>query len=73
MSETIKDCKHEDCIFRSSIPKGGSCAYIMIAGKSRRCSISKCDKYISRHKATKKTKINTLYEIVWEIEQGEEK
>lgn len=71
MCETINDCKHPDCIFRSTIPKpDGSCSYLMVTGHSRACSISSCDKYTSRRDARLRIKINTLYEIIWEIERG---
>lgn len=71
MSETIKDCKHEDCAYRRVNPYGcGSCAYILITGKSRNCKISECDKYVSCNEITVKTKINKLYEIVWETEDN---
>ena len=73
MSETINDCKHEDCAFRRVNPYGcGSCAYSLIMGKSRGCKISECDKYVSAKDMKIKTKINKLYEIVWEIDEDGE-
>lgn len=48
--ETMKDCKHIDCIFRSS-GVGGSivtCDYILKMRVPRGCKISECDKYIPK-------------------------
>ena len=68
--ETIIDCKHEDCIYRSTLPVPfGSCSYMLITGKSRKCKISECDKYVSKNDVDKRTKINRFYEIVWEIKE----
>lgn len=71
--ETIVDCKHEDCIFRSTLPKpNGSCSYALIMGRSRECKISDCTRYISKNKVNKKTKINRFFEIVWELDEESE-
>lgn len=45
--ETIKDCKHKDCIYRPT--RAGSaiqtCDYCLITKMPRGCKISECDKY----------------------------
>lgn len=49
MHETVKNhCKHEDCIYRSYIDGGSTpiCFYAVVAGESRKCRISECDKYV---------------------------
>ena len=38
--ETIKDCKHKDCIYNT-----GTCDYSLVTGHRRGCKISECDKY----------------------------
>lgn len=53
--ETMKACKHIDCIFRSS-GVGGSivtCDYILKMRAPRGCKISECDKYIPKGEVRK--------------------
>ena len=46
MNETVKEhCIHKDCKYRTRFDSQPSCGYMMITGKPRGCSISKCDKY----------------------------
>lgn len=45
--ETVEEhCKHKDCSYRKHSPViGDYCDYIGAHQESRRCRISKCDKY----------------------------
>lgn len=44
--ETIKsDCKHPDCKYRSRFDSQPACAYMLITGRPRGCSIAECNKY----------------------------
>lgn len=45
--ETMKECRHPRCIYRSTINSGriDVCTYTLQTGKSRNCKISECDKY----------------------------
>lgn len=46
----VKDCKHKDCKYRSTLEKLQMCNYILLEGKPRECKISDCDKYEPRRK-----------------------
>ena len=44
MNETVKEhCIHKDCKYRTRFDSQPSCGYMMITGKPRGCSISKCE------------------------------
>lgn len=45
--ETMDQCRHPNCIYRSSIDCGRTaiCNYSLVTGQSRECKISECDKY----------------------------
>lgn len=57
--ETIRDCKHRDCIYRTS-----TCDYCMVTGHRRGCKISECDKYTPGGSRRKRPAI--LLEEEWE-------
>lgn len=41
-------CSRKDCIYHPPQYRNGTCDYIVIEGKSRRCPIENCDKYKKR-------------------------
>lgn len=46
MNETVKkDCKHEDCRYRSTFNFQPCCMYMLVTGERRGSKISECDKY----------------------------
>lgn len=69
--ETVKEhCKHKDCIYRRHISGGDVpiCFYAAIMFETRKCKISKCDKY---RKGTKKPHSTEEY-IEWELDYDDD-
>ena len=71
--ETVaRDCKHFDCMYRSSISGGQTpiCYYSVMTGECRRCKISECDKY--KPGRAIKPKMKEEYWIEWIYGYGED-
>lgn len=71
--ETVEaDCRHPDCCYRRYINGGVGqmCAYMLVEGKCRGCSISECDKYRSGKK--KQPRLKSTFQIYWEYEYYDE-
>lgn len=64
--ETVAELCPLDCIYRSKASGTPICYYAVIAGESRKCKISECDKYKGGHKT--QPRINTEFLLEWDYE-----
>lgn len=63
--ETVREhCKHVDCVYRGRFNFEPACEYILLEGKPRGCSISKCNKY----KIGIRKRINNMWYVSTEVE-----
>lgn len=68
----LEHCRHPECVYRSQIEGGNTpiCFYAVLAGQSRGCKISECDKYKDGRKI--RPRMKEQYIIWWETELYDE-
>lgn len=67
--ETVREhCRHEDCIYRSTIESGQTpiCYYAALMHEVRGCRISECDKYVGGKPL--QARMDMRYTLFWEYE-----
>lgn len=71
--ETVSEhCKHEDCIYRRSLPGNRTelCFYAAVEHERRGCKISECTRY--KRGKPRRPRIDVNVEIWWEYDKSDD-